>query len=88
MIKLKDKVALIVGGTGSIGGATALAFARQQSKIIIVGRDEGAANEVLELVNAAGSEGVFIHCDLTDPASVESLAEQAPCGLRQYRYRL
>jgi NAD(P)-dependent dehydrogenase (short-subunit alcohol dehydrogenase family) len=80
MIKLKDKVALIVGGTGSIGGATALAFARQQSKIIIVGRDEGAANEVLELVNTAGSEGVFIHCDLTDPASVESLAEQAPAA--------
>ncbi|MFT5133790.1 MAG: NAD(P)-dependent dehydrogenase (short-subunit alcohol dehydrogenase family) [Gammaproteobacteria bacterium] len=75
--KLKNKVALIVGGTGSIGSATAIAFARLGCKIIIAGRNKPAGEEVLKSIANAGSEGVFIQTDLTDLKSVDNLAQQA-----------
>jgi NAD(P)-dependent dehydrogenase (short-subunit alcohol dehydrogenase family) len=75
--RLENKVALIVGGTGSIGAATAVAFARLGAKIIIVGRNTTVAETVLEQITKAGSEGVFIQTDLTDPAFVNTLSEQA-----------
>lgn len=74
---MSEKIVLIVGGTGSIGEASAIAFARRGDKIIISGRDKGAADSVLEKINAAGSEGVFIACDLTQADSVEALGKQA-----------
>lgn len=74
---LDNKIVLIVGGTGSIGGATAIAFARCGCKIIIAGRNKTAADDVLQSVADAGSEGVFIQADLCDPASIAYLAEQA-----------
>jgi NAD(P)-dependent dehydrogenase (short-subunit alcohol dehydrogenase family) len=76
--KLENKSVLIVGGTGSIGRATAVAFARLGCKIIIAGRDDSAGEEVLTALTKAGSEGVFIQTDLTDTRSVDNLAQQAP----------
>ncbi len=77
MTDLKNKVVLIVGGTGSIGSATAVAFARQGCKIIIAGRNNDAAEKVLDSISEAGSEGVFIQTDLSDPSSINKLAEEA-----------
>ncbi|MBT7951166.1 MAG: SDR family NAD(P)-dependent oxidoreductase, partial [Gammaproteobacteria bacterium] len=74
---MENKVALIVGGTGSIGAATAVAFARLGTKVIIAGRNNSAAESVLERIAEAGSEGRFIQTDLTDPASVDKLANKA-----------
>ena len=75
--RLDNKVALIVGGTGGIGTATAIAFARLGAKVIIAGRNASAAADVLQQVTNAGSEGVFIQTDLTNPSSVDALAVEA-----------
>ena len=74
---LKDKVVLIVGGTGSIGRATALAFANEGSKLIIAGRNTEAGSAVIDALKNAGSEATFISCDLTDTDSVDNLASAA-----------
>lgn len=74
---LENKHVLIVGGTGSIGSATAVAFAKLRCKIIIAGRNESAGKVVIEKIVDAGSEGVYIKCDLGDTASVDNLATQA-----------
>jgi NAD(P)-dependent dehydrogenase (short-subunit alcohol dehydrogenase family) len=42
---LKDKVAIITGGTSGIGRAAALGFARQGAKVIITGRRAGPLKE-------------------------------------------
>ena len=76
-VDLENKTALIVGGTGAIGRATAVAFAHHGCKTIIAGRNAAAANDVLEAVANAGSEAVFVQADLTDPHSVDKLATQS-----------
>lgn len=69
---LENKIALITGGTGGIGRATAVAFAQAGAKVVVTGRraDEGA--KTVELITAAGSEGLFVQSDITRAADVEA----------------
>ncbi len=45
---MKDKVAVITGGTSGIGLATAEAFARQGAHVVIASRKETAAKSALK----------------------------------------
>ena len=51
---LDGKSALITGGGGGIGRATALAFAREGARVAVADLMADAAGETVALVNAAG----------------------------------
>ena len=74
-MNLESKVALIVGGTGSIGRATAIAFANAGANVVIAGRNQEAGEEGIRLVQETGADGIFIHADVTDTQSIEKLVE-------------
>ncbi|MDR2300512.1 MAG: SDR family oxidoreductase [Deltaproteobacteria bacterium] len=46
MFSLKDKVALVTGATGALGGAVAKAFAYQGAKVVLTGRNLGKLQEI------------------------------------------
>jgi NAD(P)-dependent dehydrogenase (short-subunit alcohol dehydrogenase family) len=58
------KVALISGATSGIGAATALAFAAQGARVIVVGRDEARGGEICRGCAERGSEALFFAADL------------------------
>ena len=66
---LKDKVAVIYGAGGAIGGAVARAFAREGAKLFLTGRHRAPVEAVAkDIVSAGGS---------AEAAEVDALDEQA-----------
>ena len=63
-MRLKDKVALITGGTSGIGEATALLFAKEGAKVTITGRDEKRGQAVAERTMKDGGNAIFIRGDV------------------------
>jgi short-subunit dehydrogenase len=78
---LKDKVILIVGGTGGIGSALASNLSEQGARIVIAGRNRSKAEEIAKELNANGGDAYAIDVDVTNPSSVKNLAEQVKDGL-------
>jgi NAD(P)-dependent dehydrogenase (short-subunit alcohol dehydrogenase family) len=63
-MRLRNKVALITGGTSGMGRATALLFVQEGAKVVITGRDEARGREVVAEVEAAGGTILFVRCDV------------------------
>lgn len=75
-MELKDKVVLITGSSRGIGAATALAFAKAGSKVILNARHE-LPTEMTDQLAALGADYQFIAGDMADPAVVADFATQA-----------
>ena len=65
MTRFHDKVALVTGATSGIGRATAIAFGAQGAKVVVTGRREKEGHEALDMVRAAGGDGVFLQLDIS-----------------------
>lgn len=72
---LKDKNAVIYGGSGAIGGAVARVFAREGAKVFICGRTQDKLNAVAEDILAAGGAVETALLDVFDQQAVEAHAE-------------
>jgi NAD(P)-dependent dehydrogenase (short-subunit alcohol dehydrogenase family) len=63
-MRLKDKVALITGGTSGIGTATAMRFAREGAAVAITGRDVERGEQVVAKIVENGGKAIFIRSDV------------------------
>lgn len=63
------QVAVVTGGAGAIGAATAKAFAREGAHVAVLDLDGARANEVAKVT---GNGAVGVACDVTDPTSVRA----------------
>jgi NAD(P)-dependent dehydrogenase (short-subunit alcohol dehydrogenase family) len=77
--RLIGRKALITGGDSGIGGAVAIAFAREGADVAIsyLPEEQPDADHIVALIEAAGRFGVGIPGDVTDPAYCRSLVAQA-----------
>lgn len=73
LFSLKDKVAVVIGGTGELCGAMAEGFAAAGATTIIVGRDQAKAQKRLDNISKDGGKAEFISCDTTSKAGLEKL---------------
>ena len=70
---LGGRTAVVVGGTGVLGGALAEGLARAGAFVVVAGRgaDRGAAR--VDAIRAAGGRGTFVSVDAIDRGSVTAL---------------
>ena len=74
---LEGKSALITGGGGGIGRATALAFAREGARIAVADAAEVAAQETVAQINKIGGQAMTLTGDVTDAKAVEAMVKSA-----------
>jgi NAD(P)-dependent dehydrogenase (short-subunit alcohol dehydrogenase family) len=72
---LDGKSALITGGGGGIGRATALAFAREGARVAVADVAAEAARETVALVNAAGGQAISLAGEVARDAEVRAMIE-------------
>jgi NAD(P)-dependent dehydrogenase (short-subunit alcohol dehydrogenase family) len=71
------KLALVTGGGGGIGRATAVELARQGARaVVVVDRDAAGANDTADAVRAAGAHAAVYEVDVTDEQAMNNLAGQ------------
>ncbi len=74
--KFTGKVAVVTGGSFGIGRATAVAFARHGAKVVVADWIEDKEQETIKLIKAAGSEALFIQCDVSKEADVKIMIDK------------
>ena len=70
-MRLKDKVALITGGTSGIGEATALLFAQKGACVAVTGRNETRGHAVTARILESGGKAIFIRTDVRKAAECD-----------------
>lgn len=70
---LKDRVAIITGGSVGMGRSTALRFAEEGCSVVVADINEAEGEKTVEAVSKKGKEGLFIHCDVTNTQQVQDL---------------
>jgi 3-oxoacyl-[acyl-carrier protein] reductase len=75
--RLAGRVAVITGGGGGIGRATAERFAREGATVVVGDMDEEAGEAAAQAVEEAGGEARFVRTDVTQMRDAEALVEAA-----------
>ena len=71
--RLDGRVAVVVGGTGALGGRMAQALAEAGARTVIVGRDRTRADAALARLRVDGAELAFEPCDATSRDELRDL---------------
>ena len=74
---LEGLSALVTGATSGIGRAAAHELGRHGAEVVVHGRDAARGAEVVDAITAEGGKARFAAADLSDPAELDDLAEQA-----------
>jgi len=73
LFSLKEKVAVVIGGTGELCGAMATSLAQAGAEVVLVGRSREKAEARLAQIEAAGGEGYFIAADIESRDGIQKL---------------
>src|SRR5579885_1348462 len=86
LFDLRQETAVVIGGTGALGGAMAEALARAGARVVVVGRNEERGAERVRAIEAAGGTAFFQSADALDRDSLtrarDAIASRwAPTGV-------
>ncbi len=75
--RLKDKVAVVTGGSGGIGQATSVLFAEEGAKVVIADPNVGPGEACAAQICAAGGDAVFVKTDISNEDDCRNVCDEA-----------
>ncbi len=72
---LEGKVALVTGGGGGIGRASALAMSREGARVAVADFNAAAARDTVAQVNAQGGQAITLTGDVTRARDVQAMVQ-------------
>ena len=73
---LRDKVAVIYGAGGAVGGAVARLFAREGATVYLAGRTEAPLEAVASDIGGEGEKAHVLPVDALNPEAVRGHADR------------
>lgn len=77
LFSIKDKVAIVTGATGALGGAIAVGYALAGAKVVLTGRNKEKLEEVAEQIAKEGGVCAVISGDPSVQADVDKIVKFA-----------
>jgi len=74
---MSKPVVVITGALTGIGRATAIAFAREGSRVVVSGRHEDKGQALASELRALGTEAEFVRADVSNEGEVRGLIDRA-----------
>ena len=71
LFNLDDEIAVVIGGTGVLGGAMAEALAAAGARVAIMGRNEQRGKERVRAIELSGGKALFQAADAMDRSSLQ-----------------
>ncbi|KMM38247.1 SDR family NAD(P)-dependent oxidoreductase [Guptibacillus hwajinpoensis] len=75
-MRLQDKVAIVTGGGGGIGRATALRFASEGAKVVVSDIHSESGEESVDQITKMGGEAIFVRTDTSIEGDMKALVEE------------
>ncbi|MBW3597706.1 MAG: SDR family oxidoreductase [Planctomycetes bacterium] len=73
---LDGQVAVVIGGTGVLGGALAEGIGQAGAKVVVAGRSEARGHACVERIRSVSGEAGFLTVDVGDRESIHELLER------------
>ena len=72
-MRLKDKVAIITGGSSGIGRETALLFAQEGAAVVVADVNDVAGQETADFITSQGGQAAYVRTDVSKAADCENM---------------
>lgn len=76
LFSLDDKVAIVTGGTGVLGGMMARGLAQAGARVVVIGRRLDRAQAAAQEIIDAGGQALAVPADVMDKSQLEAAREQ------------
>ena len=81
LFELGGEVAVVIGGTGVLGGALAEGLAEAGAKVAVLGRNEERGDARVKAIAAKGGQAAFFSCDAISRCSLAEAHERLEASL-------
>lgn len=79
--RLSGKVAIVTGSTSGIGRASAVLFAWEGAKVVVVGRRRDRGESAVATIKENGGEAIYVPADMTLEGDMQSIIDAT---MREY----
>lgn len=72
---LKGKVAIITGAASGIGRATAILFAQEGAKVVVIDINDTGGSETVHIIKRGKKQALFVHADVSKESDVKTMVK-------------